>query len=127
MELVLFIGGGFLSLAVFAGLIYFVVSKKSTTAVRVASIVALVLILASVGVSLFLIFSVPAGKAGAAGSVVSDFPVEAAGGDLKNVIIFLGILFIIFSLIVYVALRDRKLQMKKAASMKDRKHPSERD
>ena len=98
-------------LAVFLGglagmILYFIFSKKSSPAVKKTAIGALILILLSVGISLFIIFSGPAVELVPSEFVQPDASAEPSS-PVKYFIIFLLILAILVGIIIFFSVRDR--------------------
>ncbi|MDR3138287.1 MAG: hypothetical protein LBT95_01300 [Treponema sp.] len=85
---------------------YFAFSRHSSFFIKRTALIALILIGLSIGVSLLLVFSEPAGKPG---TPSIDIPVEPVVlQDNKNTGIIVGIFLLLFvGLIIFLALREQ--------------------
>jgi len=108
-----------LGVAVFAGVIWLALSKKSCFKVRIAALIALGLMVSAVIVSLFVIFGVAAVDPNA--QVQPDmpppetFPPAAATNDVLLVFVFF--LLGMFLLVTILSLREQRRGRKKAGEL----------
>jgi hypothetical protein len=103
--LVLFIP---LSLLPLLLLLYFAFSKKSGPRVKKAALIALILVLITLGVSAVLLFIGPVVRTRTVRDVAPGIPPTSAGTDLQLLII-MGIFLLLFlSLIIVLAIRDQR-------------------
>ena len=113
-------------IGLFALIVYFAVSKKSSLFIRWTAIMALIIIGISVIVCLFIIFGEPAAVV-VKGPVVNVIPEEEViaikKGDPLPLFIFAIILLLFIALIVYIALREQYRTREKTKSLKDAKGP----
>jgi len=99
-----------LGVAVFAGIAYLAISKKSSFKVRIAALAALGLMVLTIIVCIFIIFGVPVVEAGEA--VVLDMPptdmpppAESGGNVLLMFVFFLLAMFV---LVLVLSLREQR-------------------
>jgi heme/copper-type cytochrome/quinol oxidase subunit 2 len=102
---------GIFAAALLGGMIYTFLSRKSTKAIKLAALIALVLSGISLAVcSIFIVFN--AGKVSSEGLYPAPVPVEKApvssGNDILVIVIVLIILLAFFGFIFFLGLRDQK-------------------
>jgi heme/copper-type cytochrome/quinol oxidase subunit 4 len=100
--------GAILSLGILAVIIYLALSKKSGKFIRLAAVIALVVIGISLIVSLVILLGGPSGSPKPA---IGDFPVKPAAPantDVGYLVTFLVMVLLLLGLIVYVAMREKK-------------------
>lgn len=106
-------------LGLFALIVYFAVSKKSSLFIRWAAIMALIIIGISVMVCLFIIFGEPAAVV-VDGPVIQVIPKEEVipvkKGDPLPLLIFGVILLLFIAFIIYTALREQYQKRNKKSS-----------
>jgi bacteriorhodopsin len=95
-------------LALFALIVYFAVSKKSSPPVRKAAVIALIIAGFSLIVSAVLIFSGSAGAAVPGIEAVPDRPVQAKAVDPWYLAVFVAVFLLFLGFIVFMGQRERR-------------------
>jgi amino acid transporter len=109
-----------LGFAILAAITYLALSKKSSFPVRVASIIALALMILAIIVSLFMIFGNPTSLVEeSAVPIENSVPIQAEGGSSSLVLmLILIILLAFFTFIVISSFRENRKSEKKRKILK---------
>jgi cbb3-type cytochrome oxidase subunit 3 len=98
----------FLPAAIFLLILYFALSKKSTSPVKKAALITLGILILSVIISLFLIFSEPGGAVPGTIESVPNAPVKPNNANIPALIVFIFFFLFFLGIIIFVLLRERR-------------------
>jgi predicted tellurium resistance membrane protein TerC len=92
----------------FALIVYFAVSKKSSPTVKRAAVIALIIIGVSMIISAILIFREPAGVPGPGIDPLPELPVQPKTADPWYLAVFVMSVLLFLGFIIYVGRRERR-------------------
>jgi len=118
---------GVLGIAVFAGVIYLAVSKKSCLKVRIAALVALGLMILTIIVCIFIIFGVTIVEQGATipPEVLPPETPPSAGQNHNVLLMLIVFLLAMFLLVLVLSMREQRRHAKIAEARKNNNGHSE--
>ncbi len=93
-------------------ILYFALSKKSSLVVKKAALGALIFILLSIGISIFLIFNGPGVTVASGYGPLPENPVQTANPGRDLIIVFIVLAVLLF-IIFFLAFRDWRHQKKR--------------
>jgi formate hydrogenlyase subunit 3/multisubunit Na+/H+ antiporter MnhD subunit len=91
-----------------AVIVYFFLSKKSDPPVKRAALIALILLVLSLGVSALFILDRPQGEPGFAAGDIPVEPLEPPATDFRMILTITLVVLFFIALIVYMAWRDAR-------------------